>query len=82
MTFFWGEGCSFFIKNKLKSEIFNDKELYKEVTEKPIYRGKLPKKGGGARAVSRFEGGLAKKKGGDTLMHTMVPLQQNRQRIS
>ena len=39
-------------------------------------------KRGGARAVSRFEGGLAKKKGGDTLMHTMVPLQQNRQRIS
>ena len=29
---FWegvGAGCSFFTKNKLKSEIFNDKKLYK-----------------------------------------------------
>ena len=62
------------------------KNFYKGVTKKPIYRGGLPKKGG------RFKGGLAKKRGGDvfegrgggvdTLMHTMVPLQQNQQRIS
>ena len=83
MTFFWGEGCSFFIKNKLKSEIFNDKELYKEVTEKPIYRGKLPKKGGGGLGqFPGLRGVWQKRRGGDTLMHTMIPLQQNRQRIS
>ena len=29
--YFFGEGgCSFYIKNKLKSEIFNDKKVYKQ----------------------------------------------------
>ena len=64
MTFFWGEGCSFFIKNKLKSEIFNDKELYKEVTEKPIYRGELPKKGGGLGQFPDLRGVWQKRRGG------------------
>ena len=69
------------------------KNFYKGVTKKPIYRG-----GGGggclkrkAWTVSRFKGSLAKKRGVmflragegvDTLMHTMVPLQQNQWRIS
>ena len=26
MTFFQGEGCSFYIKNKLKSQVFNNKK--------------------------------------------------------
>ena len=30
MTFFKGGGFSFYIKNKLKSEIFNDKKVYKQ----------------------------------------------------
>ena len=67
------------------------KNFYKGVTKKPIYRGGdcLKRE---AWTVSRFKGGLAKKRGGDvfegrgggvdTLMHTMVPLQQNQQRIS
>ena len=28
--FFQGRGCNFHIKNKLKSEIFNDKKVYKQ----------------------------------------------------
>ena len=28
--FSWGWGCNFHIKNKLKSEIFNDKKVYKQ----------------------------------------------------
>ena len=31
MTFSQGEDCSFYIKNKLKSEIFTDKKKYKKV---------------------------------------------------
>ena len=31
-----GGGCSFFIKNKLKSEIFNDKKLYKQKVFFPV----------------------------------------------
>ena len=31
--------------------------------EKPVYWGELPKKGGGAWTVSKFKGGLAKKRG-------------------
>ena len=31
-----GRGCSFFIKNKLKSEIFNDKKLYKQKVFFPV----------------------------------------------
>ena len=32
MTFFkgGGEGCNFYIKNKLRFEIFNDKKVYKQ----------------------------------------------------
>ena len=30
VTFFRGEGFSFYIKNKLKSEIFNNKKIYKQ----------------------------------------------------
>ena len=30
VDFFQGEGCSFYIKNKPKSEIFNDKEVSKQ----------------------------------------------------
>ena len=28
LTFFRGGGCSFYMKNKLKSEIFNNKKIY------------------------------------------------------
>ena len=36
-----------------------------EFPEKPVYWGELPKNGGGGGwAVSKFKGGLAKKRGG------------------
>ena len=39
--------------------------IFSGVPKKPIYKGELPKRGGGAWTVSRFEvgGGLAKKGG-------------------
>ena len=42
----------------------------------------LKRGGGGLGQFPDLRGVWQKRRGGDTLMHTMVPLQQNRQRIS
>ena len=81
---FYGEDCSFYIKNKLKSKIFNDKKVYIGVHrksdfyekwgvhKKPIYRGELPKKGGGFVQFDDLRGAWRKRSGWCFLMHTMI----------
>ena len=70
MTFLRGS-CNFSKKNKLKSEIFNDKK-------RPIQR-EVSLKGRGAWTVSRFKGRLGKIEG---VMHTVFPFSMNALRLS